>query len=116
MDLQALCSGGMFAPAKVAAHLRTTSGEIAETLGLSKDALQRKDRIAAPKTQTRIREMTEILTKVEPRFGSALMAYAWYRSQPLAGFGGRTAMTLVREGKATAVLDYLDAVDDGVAA
>ncbi|MET3524317.1 hypothetical protein ABID25_006188 [Mesorhizobium abyssinicae] len=28
------------------------------------------------KTQRRLREMIEIINKVEPRFGSALMAYA----------------------------------------
>ena len=34
--------------------------------------------------------MVEILNKVEPRF-DAILAYAWYRSEPL-GFDGRTAM------------------------
>ncbi len=57
--------------------------------------------------------MVEILNKVEPRFGSALMAYAWYRSEPLPG-SGQTAMQLVRGGRADEVLDYIDAVDAGV--
>ncbi len=43
-----------------------------------------------------------------------LMAYAWYRSEPLPGFDGRTAMQLVQEGKAQQVLEYIDAVDAGV--
>ena len=47
-------------------------------------------------------------------FGSALIAYAWYRSEPLAGFGGLTAMQLVREGHAGDVLEYIDAVDAGI--
>ena len=50
--------------------------------------------------------MVEILNKVEPRFGSALMAYAWYRSEPLPGFSGQTVMQLVRSGRADEVLDY----------
>ena len=66
------------------------------------------------KTQRRLREMTEIVNKVEPRFGSALMAYAWYRSEPLPGFSGQTAMQLVRGGRADEVLDYIDAVDAGI--
>lgn len=53
-------------------------------------------------------------SKVEPRFGSALMAYAWYRSEPLSGFSGLTAMQLVRDGRATDVLDYIDAVNAGI--
>ncbi|MDE0211512.1 MAG: MbcA/ParS/Xre antitoxin family protein [Boseongicola sp.] len=84
------------------------------TVGLGKDALQRRRRIQSSKTQRRLRELIEVLNKVEPRFGSELMAYAWYRSQPLPGFDGRTAMQLVREGKSQQVLDYIDAVDAGV--
>jgi hypothetical protein len=81
---------------------------------LGRDALIRADRVQSPRTQKRLREMVEILNRVEPRFGSALIAYAWYRSEPLAGFGGLTAMQLVREGRAADVMDYIDAVDAGV--
>ena len=49
----------------------------------------RKDRIASQKTQKRLREMVEILNKIELRFGSDLIAYAWYRSEPLAAFRDR---------------------------
>lgn len=105
---------GVFAPRRIAEAFRTTSEEVARTAGLGKDAIQRKDRIRSGKTQRRLREMIEIINKVEPRFGSALMAYAWYRSEPLAGFSGQTAMQLVRNGRAEDVLDYIDAVDAGV--
>ena len=114
MSLAQYVEDGIFAPSKIAAALRTTSEEVARTVGLGKDAMQRKVRIRSDRTQRRLREMVEILNKVEPRFGSALMAYAWYRSEPLPGFGGMTAMRLVREGMATEVLDFIDAVDAGV--
>jgi hypothetical protein len=105
---------GIFAPRKIADAFRTTSEEIARTAGLGKDAIQRKDRVGSDKTQRRLREMVEIVDKVEPRFGSALIAYAWYRSEPLPGFSGETAMQLVRSGRAGEVLDYIDAVDAGI--
>jgi hypothetical protein len=114
MGLAQYADGGLFSPRKIADALRTTSEEIARTAGLGKDAVQRKDRIRSDKTQRRLREVTEILNKVEPRFGSVLMAYAWYRSEPLPGFSGQTAMQLVRGGRADDVLDYIDAVDAGV--
>jgi hypothetical protein len=114
MGLAQYADNGVFAPRRIAEALRTTSGEIARTAGLGKDAIQRKDRIASDKTQRRLREMIEVINKVEPRFGSALMAYAWYRSEPLAGFSGQTAMQLVRNGRADDVLEYVDAVDAGV--
>ncbi|QXX76715.1 MbcA/ParS/Xre antitoxin family protein [Methylovirgula sp. HY1] len=114
MALIQYADNGFFAPQKIAAALRTTCEEVARTAGLGRDAVQRKDRIRSDKTQRRLREMIEIVNKVEPRFGSALMAYAWYRSEPLPGFSGQTAMQLVRSGRAEDVLEYIDAVDAGV--
>ena len=114
MALAQYADDGIFAPRKIADAFRTTSEEIAQTTGLGRDAIQRKERIRSDKTQRRLREMVEIVNKVEPRFGSALVAYAWYRSEPLAGFSGQTAMQLVRNGRASEVLDYVDAVDAGV--
>lgn len=114
MGLAQYADDGIFAPRKIADAFRTTSEEIARTAGLGKDAIQRRDRVRSDKTQRRLREMVEIVNKVEPRFGSTLMAYAWYRSEPLPGFSGRTAMQLVREGRADEVLDFIDAVDAGL--
>ncbi|KHL24135.1 hypothetical protein PK98_15265 [Croceibacterium mercuriale] len=114
MVLAAYTDHGQFAPRKIAAVLRTTSDELARSLGLGKDAVQRKERIASDRTQRRLRQMVEILNKVETRFGSPLLAYAWYRSEPLSGFDNRTAMQLVHENRADDVLRYVDAVDAGV--
>jgi hypothetical protein len=114
MGLAQYSENGVFAPRKIAEAFRTTSEEVARTVGLGKDAIQRKDRVRSDKTQRRLREMIEVVNKVEPRFGSALMAYAWYRSEPLPGFSGQTAMQLVRSGRGEEVLDYIDAVDAGV--
>lgn len=114
MGLAQYADGGLFAPRKIAAALCTTSEDVARAAGLGRDAVQRRDRVRSGKTQRRLREMVEIINKVEPRFGSALMAYAWYRSEPLPGFSGQTAMRLVKLGRAGDVLDYIDAVDAGV--
>jgi hypothetical protein len=114
MGLIQYSDNGFFTPRKIADVLRTTSEEVARTAGLGRDAVQRKERVRSDKTQRRLREMIEVVNKVEPRFGSALMAYAWYRSEPLPGFSGMTAMQLVRAGRAEDVLDYIDAVDAGI--
>lgn len=114
MSIAEYAEQGQLAPRKIATALLTNADELARSLGLGKDAIQRKDRIASDKTQRRLRQMVEILNKVEPRFGSALLAYAWYRSEPLAGFSGQTAMQLVHAGRADDVLTYVDAVDAGL--
>ena len=114
LALARTAQGPGFSPRLIAEHLLTTVDDVAASTGLGRDALSRKDRIATPKTQTRLREMMEILNRVSPRFGSDLLAYAWYRSEPLTGFGGMTAMHLVRQGRAGEVMEYIDAVDAGV--
>jgi hypothetical protein len=114
MHIESFSERGLFAPARIASALLTTRDEVARTVGLGRDALMRTERIKSPKTQKRLREMVEILNRVEPRFGSTLIAYAWYRSEPLAGFAGLTAMQLVQDGHAVEVMEYIDAVDAGV--
>ena len=113
MQLQELVDhdAGILSPALIAGALRTTKAEIADTLGLSRDALSRTTRIRATKTQTRLREMVEILRRVEDYTGTpALVAYAWFRSEALPGFGGKTADQLVREGHARYVHAHLDRI------
>lgn len=103
-----------FSPTLIAGALRTTKAEIADTLGLGRDALSRVARIRATKTQTRLREMVEILHRVEDYTGAPpLVAYAWFRSEALPGFGGMTADQLVREGNAHMVHAHLDRIMAG---
>jgi uncharacterized protein (DUF2384 family) len=85
-----------------------TKGQLAETVGIRPETLHRKQRAIAPKTQARFREMLEIVGRVVEWAGGQQQALAWYRTEPLPAFGDRTAESLVKEGKATAVRDYLD--------
>lgn len=101
---------GVVQPDRLAKQLRVTKRELAATLGLGRDALSRRDRIAAPKTQARLRDLIGILDKVEPTIGSSMMAYAWFRSIPLSGYGGKTAEDLVRAGRARSVHAHIDRV------
>jgi uncharacterized protein (DUF2384 family) len=114
MNIASIEENGQFEPRKIAETLRTSVEEIALTVGLHKDTLQRRTRMGSDEVQRRLRELVEVINKAEPRFGSDLMAYAWYRSQPLSGFDGWTAMQLVQDGKTQQVLEYMDAVDEGV--
>ncbi len=82
--------------------------QLAETIGLGREALYKADRTRGRKTQARIREMLEIISAVTEWAGGKQQALAWYRSQQIPAFGGRTAEALVKEGKAGAVRDYLD--------
>lgn len=113
MQFQEYIDDQVFSPALIAAALRTTKSEIAGTLGLGKDALSRTSRVRARKTQVRLRQMMELLNRVEAATGSPLAAYAWFRGEPLPGFGGATPDLLLREGRADDVHAYLDRIMAG---
>ena len=91
-------------------RLGISKRELALTVGLAPATLQRKDRAEAPATLARLSEMTEIITRITDWAGGERQAFAWYRAQPIPAFGGRTAESLVKSGKASAVRDYLDHV------
>ena len=113
MLFQEFIEDQVFSPTLVAEALRTTESEIASTLGLGKDAFSRASRIRARKTQVRLRQMLEILNRVEAATGSTLAAYAWFRAEPLPGFGGATPDRLLREGRAEDVHACLDRIRAG---
>ncbi|QGM48124.1 antitoxin Xre/MbcA/ParS toxin-binding domain-containing protein [Methylocystis heyeri] len=98
---------------KVAAIFGMSKGQLAETIGLSREALYKLARLEAPKTQARLKEMLEVVSRVSDWAGGKSQAMAWYRAQPIAAFGGRTAESLVKEGQAGALRDYLDHIAQG---
>jgi hypothetical protein len=99
---------GVLAVDRVADAFRMSKQQLAETLGLAPETLYKPNRAHAPKTQARVREMVEIISRIEEWAGGKLQAMAWYRAQPIAAFGGRTAESLVKSGHASAVRDYID--------
>ena len=114
MRLQEFVEDEVFSPTLIAGALWTTKSEIASTLGLGQDAFSRATRVRARKTQTRLREMMEILRRAEAHSGCAtLVAYAWFRSEPLSRLDGMTPHQLVRRGRADHVHAYLDQITAG---
>lgn len=106
-------SKNVVSPSALAERLRITKLELAVTLGLSRDSVSKKARAEAQKTQSRLRDMVEIINRVLPWTGSELAAFAWYRSQPLPSFGDKTAEDLVGEGRGEAVKAYLSRITEG---
>lgn len=114
MRLSHCSDKGVFSLRKLAKALQTTREEVAWTAGFGKEAVRHQDYIQSNEAQRRLHEMVEVINRVEPRFDSLLIAYAWYRSEPLSGFSGQTAMQLVHDGRVDEVFDFIDAVDAGV--
>lgn len=93
---------------QVAQSFGMSKQQLAETVGLSREALYKPARTGAVKTQSRLREMLEIVNRISGWAGGKDQAMAWYRAQPIPAFGDRTAESLVKCGQASAVRDYLD--------
>lgn len=104
---------GPVSPELLSGRLKISKGELATALGLSRDSVSKRDRIASPATQRRLRDVIEIVNRVIPWAGSELAAFAWYRSQPLPSFGDLTAEDLVSAGRGEAVKQYLSRIAEG---
>jgi hypothetical protein len=52
----------------------------------------------------------EILQRILPLAGDVERALAWYRFEPLPEFGGETAESIVRHGKASSIREFIDHV------
>jgi Protein of unknown function (DUF2384) len=98
---------------RVADRFGMSKQQFAETIGVKPETVYRVTRASAPKTQARATEMLEIVGRIAGWAGGEKQAMAWYRAEPIAAFGGRTAESLVKEGKAAAVRDYLDHIATG---
>jgi len=101
-------AGGIVDVDRVADIFRMTKGQLAETIGLGAATIGKAERRTAPRTQSRVREMLEIVARIREWAGGDTQAMAWYRSQPIPALDGRTAEALVKAGEAGAVRDYLD--------
>jgi hypothetical protein len=93
--------------------LGVTKGELAIASGLSRNAVSRAARLRAPATQTRLREVAEIINRILPWCGSLQQAFAWYRSQPIPAFGHQTAEDMVRLGRVEHIRSYLTGITRG---
>lgn len=100
--------GGVVDVDRVADAFRMSKGQLAQTAGLGLASVSKADRRVAPKAQTRVTEMLEIISRVRDWAGGEAQAMAWYRSQPIPALDGRTPEALVKSGRAHAVRAYLD--------
>jgi Protein of unknown function (DUF2384) len=102
---------GRLSVERITADFGMTETQLAETVGLRSQRMLRQ--ILEGKKQNKVVEMVEIVKRVSEWAGGEIQALAWYRGEPLPAFGGRTAESLVKDGKATAVREYLDHIAVG---
>ena len=91
-----------------------TKKQLAETIGLAPEALYKRGRLGAAKTQTRLREMAEILLRVSAWAGGTSAGHGVVsgRADPRLRRAHRRSQ-LVKSGQAAALRDYLDSIAMG---
>ena len=90
-------------------------GSVASLLGLPEAQLIAMTGIISRRTEAdnaalgvRVREIVEVINRVEPWTGGKQQALIWFRGQGLPAFGDQTAEALLKRGMADAVRSYLD--------
>lgn len=98
-------------PQRMSRRLRLPLAELAKLAHVHRNTLAlRPESIAVQKG---LEPLVRILAAAEQLTGDADRAIVWFRYQPIAGHGGRTALELVEAGHADAVLAHLDDLRDG---
>ena len=103
--------GGAIDPKRLAEMLLATTGEVAELANVHRSSLTRNP--GSPEIQRKLGPIATILSRAADMSGSLDKAVVWFRHQPIAALGQARAADLVRRGEADAVLDYLDALENG---
>jgi uncharacterized protein (DUF2384 family) len=98
-------------PVRMSARLRLPLGELARLAHVHRNTLTRHPDSQA--VQQSLQPVVRILTAAEELTGNADKAILWFRHQPIAGHDGKTALQLVEEGHAQAVLKHLEDLRDG---
>ena len=104
-------AGGGLSPDRMGGALKMSVADMARVTRLHRNTLTRTPQ--SPSVQARLGEVARIVAAASEIIGDDGKAAIWFRHQPLAGFGGRTAEELVAAGHAGAVLEHLDQLADG---
>ena len=113
--LPSLCDpNGLLNPNAVAARLGVDLNGLAALIRMHRNSLYRLPH--GSQGQEKMSEVVRILTRAAAlmdKHNSDIKAVMWFRNQPIAGFGNKTAMELVREGHVAAVRAHLSVLENG---
>ena len=98
-------------PRQLAKMLRMTITEVAALSRIHRVTLSRSP--GSPEVQARLGPIATILSRAADMSGSLSRAVLWFRHQPVAALGQKRPVDLVESDEAAAVLQWLDALEDG---
>jgi hypothetical protein len=100
-----------FSPGAMARALDLTTQRFARLAGVHQDALSNSPQ--RPELQQTMFDIVRVLSAAADLCGSVEQAIFWFRNQPIDELRHFTAMELVEQGRAQAVVDYIEATGTG---
>jgi hypothetical protein len=97
-------------PKRLSNALGVKVASLAELTGVHRNTLRNP---SSERLQGRMREMVKVITAATELAGDLDKAIYWYRNEPIADYGHRTAAELVADGHAEAVLAYIRDLENG---
>lgn len=101
-------------PAKVGEFFGLRIQELAERAHVHRNTPTARPE--TPQLQNYLRDMVRVLAVATEMTGDEKRAVFLLRNEPLRSFGYKTADALIQEGRADAVIAYLESLADGAAA
>lgn len=97
-------------PQRLSKALGVTISGLPGLTGMHRNTLRNP---ASERLQGRMREMVRAISAATELDGDVGKAIRWYRNEPIADYGCRTAAELVADGRVEAVLAYLRDLENG---
>jgi hypothetical protein len=97
---------------RVSEKLGLPLSDLAALIGVARTTLTAKS--GARRVDGALSPLVRIIAMAAEMAGDEGRAAIWFKHQPLPGWGGKTALDLVRDGKGDKVLEYLESVRAGV--
>lgn len=97
---------------RVSEKLGLPLADIAAMIGVARTTLTARSGMR--KVDAALSPLVRIIAMAAEMAGGEDRAAIWFKHQPLPGWGGKTALDLVRDGQGGKVLDYLESVRAGV--
>jgi uncharacterized protein (DUF2384 family) len=101
----------LISPVRFAAKLAMEQQELATFAHVHRNTISRLPTSAA--LQDYLRQSVRVIAAATDVRGDTEAATYWYRNQPLAPFGYKTAVQVVSEGKADEIIRYIESVEAG---
>lgn len=97
-------------PSRLSKALGVKIANLVELTGVHRNTLRNP---SSERLQGRMREMVKVISAAAELTGDLQKAIYWYRNEPIADYGHRTAAELVADGEMEAVLAYIRDLENG---